>query len=75
MKKLEQAFAKLINTPKSDQRFSKMPNLADIQGIGRGKTVVSLQGQFPWYWGNDGSAFCLSGYNLAICARREARLV
>lgn len=74
MKQLEQAFEKFDKFGRNvANRFSKIPDLAHIQGVGKGK-VILITGASSGIGAMMARKFAYLGYDLAICARREERL-
>lgn len=74
MKQLEQAFKKFDKVGRDiANRFNKIPDLAHIQGVGKGK-VVLITGASSGIGAMMARKFAYLGYDLAICARREERL-
>ncbi len=74
MKQLEAWFARADKFGRQvANRFGKIKDLNDIQGIGRGK-VVLITGASSGLGAMMAHKFAFLGYDLAICARRVERL-
>lgn len=74
MKQLEKAFAHADRLGRViANRFSKIKDLNDIRGTGRGKTVL-ITGASSGLGAMMARKFAFLGYDLAICARRLERL-
>lgn len=74
MKQLEQAFEKFDKLGRNiANRFAKIPDLAHIKGVGKGK-VILITGASSGIGAMMARKFAYLGYDLAICARREDRL-
>lgn len=74
MKKLEQTFEKFDKFGRQiANRFAKIPDLALIKGVGKGK-VILITGASSGIGAMMARKFAYLGYDLAICARREERL-